>query len=109
MAPRKQRHMAHRTHQRLKSDSPHYEVSECLMKRVPERDGWRCRKWGSVGYLQVHHKVKRNQQGNDALGDLVTLSAHCHVEDHGQLYYSRRAATACSKPKPRRKLGPCLA
>jgi 5-methylcytosine-specific restriction endonuclease McrA len=71
-----------------------------LMKRVLERDGWRCQKCGS---LEVHHRIKRSQQGNDSLDNLVTLCAHCHMEEHGQLYYSMIAARACSKLKPRRK------
>ena len=38
-----------------------------LMKRVLERDGWRSRKCGSLENLQIHRKIKRSQQGNDAL------------------------------------------
>ena len=74
-----------------------------VMKRVLERDDWRCQKCGSLENLQVHHRIKRSQQGSDALGNLVTLCARCHMEEHGQLYYSVLAARACSKPKPRRK------
>ena len=79
------------------------QIYRRLMKRVLERDGWRCQKCGSLENLQVHHKIKRSQQGDDALGNLVSLCAQCHMEEHGQLYYSMRAAKACSKPKPRRK------
>ena len=74
-----------------------------LMKRVLERDGWRCQKCGSLENLQVHHKIKRSQQGNDALGNLVTLCAYCHIEEHGQLFYSVPAARVCSEPKRRAK------
>ncbi|MBZ5672136.1 MAG: HNH endonuclease [Acidobacteriia bacterium] len=74
-----------------------------LMKRVLERDGWRRRKCGSLENLQVHHKIKRSQQGNDALENLVTLCAYCHIEEHGQLSYPTPAARVCSKPKPRAK------
>jgi 5-methylcytosine-specific restriction endonuclease McrA len=43
------------------------QVYRRLMKSVLERDGWRCRKCGSLENLQVHHKMKRSQQGNDSL------------------------------------------
>jgi 5-methylcytosine-specific restriction endonuclease McrA len=74
-----------------------------LMKRVLERDGWRCQKCGSLENLQVHHQIKRSQQGDDALANLVTLCAYCHLAEHGQLCYSLPAVRACSKPKPGRK------
>ena len=61
------------------------EVYRRLMKRVLERDGWRCQKCGSLENLQVHHQIKRSQQGDDALANLVTLCAHCHMAEHGQL------------------------
>jgi 5-methylcytosine-specific restriction endonuclease McrA len=57
------------------------------MKRVLERDGWRCRKCGSLENLQVHHKNRRSQQGDDVLANLVTLCAYCHMAEHGQLSY----------------------
>ena len=63
-----------------------------LMKRIFERDGWRCQKCGSLEHLQIHHKVHRSQQGDDALRNLVTLCAYCHLEEHGQLSYSVAAA-----------------
>jgi 5-methylcytosine-specific restriction endonuclease McrA len=78
------------------------QIYQRLMKRVLERDGWRSQKWGSLENLLIH-KIKRSQQGNDALENLVSLCAQCHMEEHGQLYYSMIAAKACSKPKPRRK------
>jgi 5-methylcytosine-specific restriction endonuclease McrA len=62
-----------------------------LMKKVLERDGWRCRKCGSLKDLQVHHKVRRSQQGNDSLNNLVTLCAYCHMAEHGQLYFETKA------------------
>ena len=49
------------------------EVYRRLMKRVLERDGWRCQKCGALDNLQVHHQIKRSQQGDDALTNLVTL------------------------------------
>jgi 5-methylcytosine-specific restriction endonuclease McrA len=63
------------------------QVYRRLMKRVLERDGWRCRKCGSLENLQVHHKIKRSHQGNDSIGNLVTLCGHCHMAEHGQLYF----------------------
>ena len=65
------------------------QVYQRLMKRVLERDGWRCRKCGAVENLQVHHKIRRSQQGNDSIENLVTLCARCHMAEHGQLYFER--------------------
>ena len=62
-----------------------------LMKRVLERDDWRCQKCGSLEDLQIHHKVKRSQLGDDALQNLVTYCAQCHMKEHGQLGYDIRA------------------
>ena len=50
-----------------------------------------------------HHKIKRSQMGNDSLDNLVTLCAHCHMGEHGQLFYSVPAIRVCNKPKPRRR------
>ena len=74
-----------------------------LMKRVLERDGWRCQRCGSLQNLQVHHQIKRSQQGDDALANLVTLCAYCHIAEHGQLFYSLPSLGVCSKPRLRRK------
>jgi 5-methylcytosine-specific restriction endonuclease McrA len=79
------------------------QVYRRVMKRVLERDGWRCRKCGSLKDLQVHHQIRRSQQGHDALANLVTLCVYCHMAEHGQLLYSVPAAKVCSKPPPRRK------
>jgi len=67
-----------------------------LMKQVLERDGWRCRKCGSLENLQIHHKMKRSQLGNDSLDNLVTLCVHCHMAEHGQLYLTSRVAASRS-------------
>jgi len=64
-----------------------------LMKRVLERDAWRCRKSGPLENLQVHHKIKRSHRGNDSLDNLVTLCAHCHMAEHGQLCFESRILT----------------
>ena len=47
------------------------QIYRRLMKRVLERDEWRCQKCGSLENLQVHHKIKRSQLGNDSLDNLV--------------------------------------
>ncbi len=52
------------------------QIYRRLMKRVLERDGWRCRKGGSLENLQIHRKIKRSQQGNNSLGNLVPM---CYV------------------------------
>ena len=73
------------------------QVYRRLMKRVLERDGWRCGKCGSLKNLQVHHKIRRSHQGHDALANLVTLCAYCHMAEHGQLSYEKRATEALKK------------
>jgi 5-methylcytosine-specific restriction endonuclease McrA len=70
-----------------------------LLKRVLERDGWRCQKCGSLEDLQVHHQKYRSRQGGDSLANLVTLCAYCHMEEHGQLSYSQAATRQNSTPQ----------
>ena len=84
------------------------QIYRRLMKRVLERDGWRCQKCGLLETLQVYHKIKRSRLGNDSLDNLVTLCAYCHMEEHGQLSYTIPAARACSKPKPEGREDACL-
>jgi 5-methylcytosine-specific restriction endonuclease McrA len=72
------------------------QIYRRLFKRVLARDGWRCRKCGSPENPQVHHKTRRSQQGNDSLGNLVTLCPCCHMEEHGQLSYTIPAARVCT-------------
>ena len=79
------------------------QIYRRLMKQVLERDQWRCQKCGALENLQVHHKIKRSQLGDGSLANLVTLCAHCHMEEHGQLSYTLPAVKVCSKPRPRRK------
>jgi len=74
-----------------------------LMKRILERDGWRCRKCGSLENLQIHHRIKRSQQGNDELENLLTLCAFCHMAEHGQLSYRIGAVEAMKKTPERRR------
>ena len=73
---------------RIKIDKRAYRR---LLKRVLERDDWRCQKCGAVKDLQVHHRKHRSQLGDDSLANLVTLCAYCHMEEHGQLSYSKAA------------------
>ena len=49
-----------------------------------ERDGWRCRRCGRAGRLEVHH-VRRLAQGGAAfdLANLEALCAGCHLGEHG--------------------------
>jgi hypothetical protein len=58
----------------------------------------------------VHHKIKRSQQGNDSLTNLVTLCAYCHMAEHGQLGYEKSAAEIMEKTvqRGRRFHGSCL-
>jgi 5-methylcytosine-specific restriction endonuclease McrA len=88
---------------KVKRIRPGKQIHQRLIKRVLERDGWRCQKCGSLENLQVHHRVKRSQEGNDCLDNLVALCARCHMEEHGQLRYTLHGTTVCSKPSPRRK------
>lgn len=81
------------------------QVYRRLMKRVLERDRYQCRKCGSLENLQVHHRVRRSQQGHDALGNLVTLCAYCHMQEHGQLCYDAKAIQTAKIASERGKQG----
>jgi 5-methylcytosine-specific restriction endonuclease McrA len=69
------------------------QIYSRLMRRVLERDGWRCQKCGSPENLQIHHQIKRSQQGSDLLSNLVTLCAYCHMAEHGQLCFEPHQLT----------------
>lgn len=77
-----------------------------LMKRVLDRDGWRCQKCGAVKDLQVHHRQYRSRLGGDKLDNLVTLCAYCHMEEHGQLAYSKAAILQMRVRATRQGFGP---
>ena len=51
-----------------------------LRKQVLSRDGYRCRKCGKAGMLEVHH-VDHNPT-NDDPANLVTWCRGCHVAHH---------------------------
>lgn len=46
------------------------------------RDGWACRKCGSMRGLSVHHKVFRSHGRDDRLGNLETNCTPCHEQAH---------------------------
>ena len=54
-----------------------------IVKRVLKRDDWQCLRCGSLKDLQIHHQIKRSQQGDDSLENLITLCAHCHMGERG--------------------------
>ena len=65
-----------------------------VRKRVLERDGYRCRKCGKAGRLEVHHVVSVYDGGRPFHDDnLITLCRGCHVEIHGQRYRGGKAGT----------------
>ncbi len=51
-------------------------------ERVRQRDGYRCRRCGGVGPIQVHHVVKRSLGGGDDLENLESLCVPCHDQVH---------------------------
>ncbi len=53
-----------------------------LLRRVLERDSWRCQICGSMQRLQVHHRKFRSQGGGDSEANLITLCAECHEQVH---------------------------
>jgi len=87
---------------RIKLDKEAYRR---LMRRVLDRDGWRCQKWGSFEHLQVHHRIYRSQQGDDKVQNLVTLCAYCHLEEHGNLTYSHSVQKLSLTRSPSKRLG----
>ena len=74
------------------------QIYRRLMKRVLERDGWRCRKCGSLENLQIHRKIKRSQQGNDSLGNLVSMCLLSHGRARAaELHHSSRQVVQQAK------------
>jgi hypothetical protein len=80
------------------------QIYRRLMRRVLERDGWRCQEWGSLENFQVHHKIKRSQRGNDCLENLVTPVC---LLPHGIAWAAElphaSGQSVQEKPKPRTK------
>ena len=60
-----------------------------------ERDGWRCRRCGRAGRLEVHH-VRKLAQGGAAynLANLETLCGDCHLGAHATAPRERREVAA---------------
>jgi 5-methylcytosine-specific restriction endonuclease McrA len=81
---------------RIKLGKRHYQR---LMKQVLTRDDWRCQKCGSLENLQVHHRVRRSQQGDDSLANLITLCAYCHMAEHSELAFEPKAMGFSMKSK----------
>ena len=52
-----------------------------LADRAKARDGWRCRKCGSMKQLEAHHQDRREARWW-ALESILTLCASCHIDHH---------------------------
>jgi 5-methylcytosine-specific restriction endonuclease McrA len=72
------------------------QIYRRLMERVLEREGWTSQRCGRMENLQVHHKTKRSQQGNDSLENLVTIFAYCHLAEHGQFFHTVLVVRICA-------------
>ena len=54
-------------------------------RAVLERDGWRCTRCGRAGRLEVHHKVRLVDGGDEYDPDgCETLCRPCHFDRHRQ-------------------------
>ena len=74
------------------------QIYRRLMKRVLERDGWRCRRCGSLENLQIHHKIQRSQQGDDSLDNFVTMCLLPHGRAWAaELHHSSRQSVHQAK------------
>lgn len=51
-----------------------------VRRRVLERDGFRCRKCGRAGRLEVDHIRPLHHHGDDSLDNLQTLCRGCHID-----------------------------
>jgi len=60
------------------------------LAEIRARDGNRCSRDGSSGYLHVHHRVRRSQCGTDDPQNLITLCEACHRWVHANPYAARR-------------------
>ena len=54
-----------------------------LRLAILERDGWRCKRCGRAGMLEVHHR-KAIAEGGDASdpANLETICRGCHIQHH---------------------------
>ena len=62
-----------------------------IRREVKDRDGWRCRKCGKAGRLEVHHKVAVRDGGDDHPNNLETLCLDCHYAVHHSVTPQRQA------------------
>jgi len=53
-----------------------------LYRKILERDSWRCQVCGSMSGLEVHHRQRRSQRGDDSEENLITLCSNCHRAIH---------------------------
>ena len=53
-----------------------------LRRRVLDRDGWRCRKCGRAGRMEVDHVVPVKAGGTDDLDNLRAICRDCHIARH---------------------------
>ena len=50
-----------------------------LRRQALDRDGWRCRRCGRAGRLEVHHVKELASGGRNDLSNLETLCRRCHM------------------------------
>ena len=53
-----------------------------IRRNILDRDGYRCRKCGKSGVLEVHHVKALDDGGTNELGNLLTLCRGCHIHEH---------------------------
>jgi 5-methylcytosine-specific restriction endonuclease McrA len=58
------------------------ELYADLRQQVLRRDGWKCQNCGVMSNLEVPHKQRRSQCGDDSDENLITLCAACHRSVH---------------------------
>ena len=61
----------------------HWRARARARRRALDRDGWRCRRCGHPGDLEVHHRTPLEAGGAAlALANLITLCRACHLAEH---------------------------
>ncbi len=53
-----------------------------LRMKILERDGWKCQHCGRRDELEIHHLVRRSQQGADCEENLIVVCSRCHHSLH---------------------------
>ena len=64
---------------------------QTIRRKALDRDGWRCRRCGKAGRLEVHHKRRLIDGGSNAPGNLETLCVDCHKTAHRRAVSPARA------------------